>query len=198
MLDEKNKRIINYLQKNGRMSLNEIGKKQGMSHTSIQKRLNKMRLENLIDISANINLNNLDYSFAVIVAEIEGHENLSKILEKYKNCPRIVYLSTMMGGHNLIAIIASEDGSSLNQIINVCSFRNDPSVRRSEVYICDSPIIPKFFNFPILTDVISDSSPCGLKCNECQKFIEDKCVGCPASKHYKFTFIKKKKRKKKA
>ncbi|MHA1299924.1 MAG: Lrp/AsnC family transcriptional regulator [Candidatus Helarchaeota archaeon] len=196
MLDEKNRNIIYELQKDGRKSLNEIGKKQGMSHTSIQKRLNKMKSEKLVNISAVINLNNLDYTFAVIVAEIEGHKNLTEIVEKYKNCPRIIYLSTMMGGHNIIAIFACEDPSSLNQIINVCSFRTEKSVRRSEVFICDSPVIPEYFNFPILVDNKQEAAPCGMICNNCQKFAEDKCIGCPASKYYKFKFVKKKKKKK--
>ncbi|MFX1450131.1 MAG: Lrp/AsnC family transcriptional regulator [Promethearchaeota archaeon] len=190
MLDEKNKKLIYFLQEDGRKSLNEIGKRQGMSHTSIQKRLNKLKSENLVNISAVLNLSNLGYTFAIIIAEIEGHENLTNIMERFKSCPRILFLSPMMGGHNIIAIMACEDPSSLNQILNVCSFRNDPAVRRSEVYLCDNPILPEFFNFPICLDSEEESSPCGINCKICQKFIDTKCVGCPASKHYKFDFSK--------
>ena len=105
MIDEKNRQIIMELQKDGRKSLNEIGKKQQMSHTSIQKRLSKLKSENIINISAVLNLNRLNYAFAIIIAEIEGHDNLTKIIEKYKRCPRMLFLSTMMGGHNIITII---------------------------------------------------------------------------------------------
>ncbi len=196
MIDNKNKKIIQLLQQNGRKSLNEIGKKQEMSHTSIQKRLNKLKMEKLVKISASLNLSKLNYSFAVIVAEIEGNRNLMEIIEKHKNCPRLVFLSTMMGGHNIIAIMACEDTSSMNQIINVCSFRNHASVRRSEVYICDSPILPEFFNLPIFLENDHEITPCGINCKECQKFIEEKCVGCPSSKHYRYEFSKKKAKKK--
>lgn len=192
MLDKKNMQIIHFLQENGRKSLNAIGKTQDMSHTSIQKRLTKLKMKNLIKISASLNLNNLGFTFATIIAEIEGHKNLMEIIEKHKNCPRIVFLSTMMGGYNIIAIMACEDPSSLNQIINVCSFRNHSAVRRSEVYICDSPFLPEFFNFPIILENDKDTAACGMNCINCQKFVEKKCVGCPSSKHYVFNFSKKK------
>ena len=196
MIDDKNKKIIHLLQENGRKSLNEIGKSQDMSHTSIQKRLAKLKLDNIVRISAILNLNTLSFSFAVIIAEIEGHKNLTEIIEKHKNCPRLVFLSTMMGGHNIIAVMACEDLSSMNQIINVCSFRNHPAVRRSEVYMCDSPILPEYYNFPIFLESDDEIAPCGMNCMQCQKFVTDKCVGCPASKHYKFEFYKKKLNKK--
>lgn len=195
MLDEKNKKIIKFLQEDGRTSLNAIGKRQNLSHTSIQKRLNKLISSNLVKISAVLNLNELEFSFAVIVAEIEGHENLKNIIETFKNCPRIIFLSPMMGGHNLIAIMACEDASSMNQIINVCSFRNHPAVRRSEVYICDSPILPQFFNLPIIMENNKEISQCGINCIECEKFKNEKCVGCPGTIHYKFEFPKSKAKK---
>ncbi len=195
MLDNKNKKIINFLQENGRKSLNEIGKQQNLSHTSIQKRLNKLISSNLVKISAVLNLNELEFSFAVIIAEIEGHDNLTKIIDTFKNCPRILFLSPMMGGHNLISIMACEDASSMNQIINVCSFRNHPAVRRSEVYICDSPIIPQFFNYPIIIEHKEKQSPCGITCLECEKFQNAKCVGCPGTIHYKFNQNKGKSKK---
>ena len=66
MIDKKDTAIIHSLQDDGRKSLSAIGKQLNLSHTGVQKRLHNLKQEGLIDISANINLNKLRFTFLML------------------------------------------------------------------------------------------------------------------------------------
>jgi len=54
-MDDIDKNLISILQKNGRTSLSDIGKKLGMSHVAVSKRLDKLVGANLVQITAGVN-----------------------------------------------------------------------------------------------------------------------------------------------
>jgi Lrp/AsnC family transcriptional regulator for asnA, asnC and gidA len=59
-IDKIDKILISELQKDGRTSLTDIGKKTGISHVAIRKRLAKLRNKGLLNISACLNPQTLD------------------------------------------------------------------------------------------------------------------------------------------
>ena len=68
--------------------------------------------------------------------------------------------------------------------INVCSMRNEPGLRRSEVFIIDLPLKPEFVPLKIPMKGTVEQSPCGGNCAECERHQENICIGCPGTKWY--------------
>ena len=93
LIDETDRKIISILQENGRVSLTAIGKKLGLSHVSIKKRIEKL-CDNLVKVTAGLNTENLGFRIAIVNVEVEGHERLLKLIEKFSNCPRMVFMTT--------------------------------------------------------------------------------------------------------
>ncbi|MHA1652064.1 MAG: AsnC family transcriptional regulator [Candidatus Helarchaeota archaeon] len=184
-LDTKNKKLISLLQENGRNSLTDLGRHLKLSHVSVQKRLKKLIENKQIHISANLNSSKLELCYAIILVEVDSYKQLKKLMEKFSNCPRLVFFGTMTGAYNVISIVAAENQEVLQSVINVCSMRNEPGLRRSDVFIIDIPLRPEFIPFKIPMKGDLEHSHCGMDCHDCERYIHDKCKGCPGSKWYK-------------
>ena len=202
MVDEIDLKIISDLQNDGRKSLtaigNEIIKKKrnfdgkeeeqhGISHVSVKKRLNKLVDNQFIKVTADLNAEKFNFQLALITAEVESHEVSQNIIRKFSNCPRVIFLSTLGGGsYNIACMIACEDRETLNSVLAVCSLRNHEGIRRSEVSICDTPIVPKFIPTKIFNQGCNlDNNHREIDCSLCDKYNNGKCIGCPASEFYR-------------
>jgi len=184
LIDETDRKIISILQENGRVSLTAIGKKLGLSHVSIKKRIEKL-CDNLVKVTAGLNTENLGFRIAIVNVEVEGHERLLKLIEKFSNCPRMVFMTTTTGEYNLMTIMVAEDANTLNSIVEFCSARTQRDIRRSEVIIGEAPIIPKYLQIKISPKRDLEDAPCGVNCGKCMRYKEGKCLACPATRYYR-------------
>jgi len=182
-LDDMDKVLIAELQKDGRTPLSQIGRKMGLSHVAVRKRLEKLRGEGLVKVSADLNVEALDAKIAVILVEVENSGRLKELTELFKDCPRTLFLSGLTAS-NLLTIIAGENMSTLESVIGVCSLRVQKGIRRSEVHIGSLPIYPRFLPIQITPRKKSEVAPCRMRCNECKSFKSKQCLGCPATKFY--------------
>jgi len=184
LIDETDKRLISLLQENGRASLIDIGKKLGLSHVSVRKRLKRL-CSDLIKVAAGVNVERLGFRIAIVNAEVEGYKRLSELLEKFSECPRIFFMTTTTGAYNLMTMMVAEDADTLNAIIEVCSVRAQKGIRRSEVTIGEAPIVPKHLPIKIIAEKTLEDAPCGINCGECVRYKQERCLGCPATKYYR-------------
>jgi len=112
-LDDVDKQIISILRKNGRRSYKKIGDDIGYSLMGTKRRFLKLVDEEIIKVTANVNINKLGYKLALTLLEVENQTQLNKILEKFKKCPRAVMVFTMLAGYNLAVITVAEDQKTL-------------------------------------------------------------------------------------
>ena len=61
-LDRVDWKIIAELQKDGRVSLVELGRRVGLKHPSVRARLARLTSSNVIKVQANLNLRKLGYN----------------------------------------------------------------------------------------------------------------------------------------
>jgi DNA-binding Lrp family transcriptional regulator len=183
-MDKVDKKIISILQEDGRASLSSIGKKLGMSHVAIKKRLENLH-EKLIKVSAGLNAEYLGFRVAIVNAEVETPERLRQLVDRFSKCPRIVFLTTTTGVYNLMSIMMAEDADTLNAIVEVCSARAQKGIRRSEATIGEAPAIPKYLPIKIVATKGDEDAPCGINCGKCLRYQEKKCLGCPATIYYR-------------
>jgi len=183
-MDEIDKKIISFLQEDGRTSLSEIGQKLGLSHVSVRKRLKNL-CESLVKVSAGLNAEQLGPHVAIVNAEVETPKRLRELVNMFTKCPRIVFLTTTTGAYNVMTIMVAENADTLNAILEVCSIRAQKGIRRSEATIGEAPIIPKYLPIKIVPNKEMEIAPCGINCGKCLRYKNQKCLGCPATKYYR-------------
>jgi len=188
-LDDIDRKIISQLQLDGRTTLKELGKIVGYTSMGVKKRLKKLLEQDIIRVSASINIEPLKLYAAIVLLEMESAEAMQKLLERFKNCPRVVHIFTALGGYNLIALVVADDQDTLESIsMEKCSLRSSEGIRRSEFYpignIHYSPFLPIREH---LAHKEKTPTPCNVDCRPCSRYEAEKCVGCPAMSYYKGT-----------
>jgi DNA-binding Lrp family transcriptional regulator len=188
-MDEVDRKIVTQLQADGRTSLEELSKITGYTSMGTKKRLQKMLNQGTIKISASLNPNQLKLLPAVVMLEMESAQAMQNLIDRFENCPRVINIFKTMGGYNLIALVVAENQDTLECIsVEKCSLRSSPGIRRSEFYpisdTCYSPFLQIRQNLAHKEKTVAS---CNVDCNSCGRYETLKCVGCPATCHYKGT-----------
>ncbi len=183
-MDRKDIVIIREIANNGRIPLERIGEKMGISRVAVTKRLRKLTKSGLLKVGAMLNLNMLDFSVVFISIEVANYEDLQKLVEIYRNCPRIISLIHAAGGYNLLAVMYAEDQRTLMSILGGCSIRTRKEVRRSEVSV-GRLVHPTHLPITLSFGEENEITPCGLSCGKCERYMSEQCLGCPSTKFYK-------------
>jgi len=186
-LDEIDKKIVAQLQADGRTTLNDLSKNIGFTSMGTKKRLEKLLHKGIIKVSALINPAALGLHPAIVMLEMDSAEAMQNLLERFKDCPRVIQIFKTLGGYNLIALVVAETQETLESIsMEKCSLRCSKGIRRSEFY----PISDVFFSpFLQIRENLAHQeragTPCKVECDPCKRYETQKCVGCPTTNHYK-------------
>jgi DNA-binding Lrp family transcriptional regulator len=188
-MDETDRRIISQLQHDGRTTLQDLAKTVGFTSMGTKKRLDKLEKKGIIKISALINPSALKLHPAIVMLEMESAEAMQELLDRFKECPRVVQIFKTVGGYNLIALVVAETRETLESIsMEKCSLRCSRGIRRSEFY----PVSDTYFSpfMQIRENLVRKErklAPCNVQCEPCSRFEKQKCVGCPTTSNYKGT-----------
>lgn len=185
-LDDVDWKIIHMLQQNARTTYRELGNAIGYSGLGAKKRVNRLVNHNLILPSTLINVEQLEIRLALIMLEVETSEAMQKILNRYRECPRVLNFFTSLGGYNLIALVMAEDQGTLeSESMEECALRSGEGIRRSEFYPIRSIPYSPFLHLKQYTHSHKDQAPCNANCRECPSFKNEYCIGCPTVSYYK-------------
>ena len=188
-LDEVDRKIVSKLQLDGRTTLQELAKNIGFTSMGIKKRLQKLKDQNCIQVSTLLNSFSFKLSPAIVMLEMENAEAMQNLLDRFRDCPRVINIFKTMGGYNLIALVIAEDKDTLESIsVEKCSLRSSEGIRRSEFYpISDIYFSPFLQVREHLTHKDKGVTPCNVDCRPCSRYQNNKCVGCPSTHYYKGT-----------
>jgi len=185
-MDEKDRKIISILQKNGKATLAEMAEEVGLSAMGVKKRLDKLEKGGEIKLTALLNVEKLKIITAIIAIEIESADALEKLLKRFENCPRIIKFFITTGSYNLFALIFTEDYHTLESIsLEKCSLRSQPGIRRFEIYPIQEIYYDSYLDIKVVPDKSREIAPCGVFCGDCKRYETNKCLGCPATKFYR-------------
>jgi DNA-binding Lrp family transcriptional regulator len=188
-VDEVDGKIISQLQLDGRTTFGKLAQSIGFSTMGAKKRVDKLCKKGIIDISALVNTEKTGLHAAIVLIEIEGAEAMQRLLERFRECPRVVHIFTTLGGYNVVALVVAENQDTLASIsVEKCSLRSGEGIRRSEFCpigkIHYRPFLPvrKY-----LARQGKEITPCQVDCRPCERYNTEKCVGCPATAYYRGT-----------
>lgn len=184
-MDQRDRRLISYLQKDGRASLAEISNELSVSSMAVKKRLEKLQ-QNDVKVGAQVNTESLNVILAILVMEMESYDAIKKMLNTFKSCPRIIKFFVTTGSYNLFALIFTEDYHSLESVsLERCSLRNQEGVKRFEIYPIQETAYDPFIEIKIDPDKDLEYAPCGVYCGDCSRYEAERCLGCPSTKFYR-------------
>jgi Lrp/AsnC family leucine-responsive transcriptional regulator len=188
-LDEVDRKIISQLQQDGRTTLQELAEITGFTSMGIKKRMQKLLDQDSIKVSALLNPVSFKLFPAIVLLEMESADATQNLLDRFKNCPRVVHIFKTIGGYNLIGLVVAEDKDTLESIsTEKCSLRSGAGIRRSEFFpIGDIYFSPFLQVREHLTHKEESAAPCSVDCLPCTRYKMKKCVGCPTTSHYRGT-----------
>jgi len=186
-MDDIDRKIISQLQVDGRTTFETLGKITGYTSMGAKKRLGKLLESEAIKVSAQLNLKHFNLCSAIVLIETDGPETTHRLLERFEDCPRVVYMFTTIGGYNVIALVVAENQETLESIsMEKCSLRSEKGIRRSEFYpirdVGYSPFMPIRRH---LAHKDLPAPPCNVDCKPCGRYKSEQCVGCPATEYYR-------------
>jgi DNA-binding Lrp family transcriptional regulator len=186
-LDNVDRKIISQLQQNGRTTLQDLAKIIGYTSMGTKKRLEKLLKSDTIKVSALINPDALGLHPAIVMLEMESAEAMQDLIDRFEDCPRVIHMFKTIGGYNLIALVVAETQDTLESIsTEKCSLRCSKGIRRSEFYpISDTYFSPFLQIREKLAHREKSVTPCRVDCVPCNRYENQKCVGCPTTSHYK-------------
>ena len=186
-MDDIDRKIMSQLHLNGRTTYQKLAKIIDFSNMGAKKRVDKLLEEGIVSISASTNTAKLGLHAALVLIEIEGAEAMQRLLDRFRECPRVVNIFTTLGGYNIIALVVAETRETLDSIsVEKCSLRSGGGIRRSEFFpIGDVHYSPFLSVRKHLAHKEKSLTPCGVDCRPCNRYKVQKCVGCPATVYYR-------------
>ncbi|RLI11288.1 hypothetical protein DRO33_04295 [Candidatus Bathyarchaeota archaeon] len=185
LLAGKRKALVALLQRDGRMSLTALGRALGISHVGVKRHQKKRFSSGLLSVRACLNPKALGAKLLVLVCEVE-HDKLLSLVRVFSECPRVVFLSTLIGPYNLMAMMVAEAPGLVEiMAIGACCLRRMEGIRRSELYVMGELLYPDALPIKVSVEKEAEETPCGLVCGSCDFYASGKCPACPATKWYK-------------
>lgn len=119
MMDNIDKKILNILQDNDKISYHKIAKKLNMAASTVHSRVGKMKRNGIIKcFSAIIEPEKVGYNTLAIIGLTVDAGKMSKVAQKVSSYKEVQILSTTTGDHDLIALIIAKDEKSLWRFLN--------------------------------------------------------------------------------
>ncbi|MFX1465529.1 MAG: Lrp/AsnC ligand binding domain-containing protein [Promethearchaeota archaeon] len=118
-----------------------------------------------------------------LIGVVVNIDDINKIINDYKNCPRVVEIYRLSGKFNLLFKGIFEDPMIFSSFID--ELRSDSRIKSVELCVNCQQVVPEPIAIKELFDDNSNAvvAPCGRKCDECTDY-KDACPGCPATKWY--------------
>lgn len=149
-LDEYDKKILNQLQKNNRITAEELGHIINLSTSAVQRRLKKLRDEKVIEADISIiSPHAIGVSITCIV-DVTLHVGSSKVVDTFKSliteCLEVTQCYYVTGAYDFVIIVNTKDMRHYEDF--------------SKKYLMDNPDVKQFY-----THVVMDKVKVGLGVN---------------------------------
>jgi Lrp/AsnC family transcriptional regulator for asnA, asnC and gidA len=133
VLDEANKRIIELLQRDGRMSYTSIAKSVGLSEAAVRQRVQRMLDQGVMQIVAVTDPLTLGFARQVMVGvKVEG--DTRPVAKALSEIPAVDYVVLCAGRYDILAELVCTDDDHLLALLNE-QIRSIPGVTGTETFL---------------------------------------------------------------
>ena len=178
MLDERDKKIIEYFQKHPRNSFNQAAKDLGLAKGTVKTRFDNLVEDQLISPGVGLNISKLKFSHALSFIEITDPETEKAILMHFADCPLVTAMFSLSGyEYNLVICLVSDERQKISRFIDNFPLSHLPGVKRRNSFFVketegfsDKPFW--FFFPPSSYKNLFDQQDCQKQCGACQVISE--------------------------
>ena len=133
LFDDVNKRIIELLQRDGRMSYAAMAKVVGLSEAAVRQRVQRLLDSGVMQIVAVTDPMTLGFARQVMVGlKVEG--DMRSVAEKLAEIPEVDYVVICAGAYDLLAELVCTDDDHLLELLND-KIRAIPGVTGTETFV---------------------------------------------------------------
>lgn len=182
-LDDRDRKIIGLFERDPEISQADVAAQVGLSQPAIGARIGKLRQSGALSSTIGVDLRKAGLSLAKV--DLTARDS-NVIIDRFRQCPYFVNAMIVSGRENLSMYFAAEDISTLEALVDR-HLRSNPDVSNVDfglvVSQVQNPATPVKIGFEK-----GEASPCGFDCPTCQYYLNNRCLGCPMTKHYKGSF----------
>jgi len=119
MIDHKDRRIIEILQRNARTPNTKIAKMLGISESTVRKRINDLESKGVIKkYTAVVDPSKIGYNTVTILGVDVDPTKFLDVARELAKLPETKYVATSTGDHMIMAEIWTKDGQALAELIS--------------------------------------------------------------------------------
>ncbi len=182
-LDDKDRMIIAIFERDPGIAQAEIAHQVGLSQPTVGARILKLRQSGVITSTVGMDLKRIGLNRAKVDMTTQDSND---IINHFLKCPYFMNGRIVSGQKNLTLLFAAEDIGTIEAVVDK-HLRSNPAVTNVDMGIIVSSV--KDVIKPVKMGFEKqDISPCGSNCLECQYYQTERCIGCPATTHYKGNF----------
>jgi Lrp/AsnC family leucine-responsive transcriptional regulator len=183
-IDDVDKRILHLLSENPEISQIDIAKRLRISQPAVSARIKNLREKGVMEHLIGIDVKKAQLFLAKIDVVTA---NTEQVLDSLSKCP--LYLNGFLtsGKYNLTILLIGENMRSIVSCVD-SHLRPDPIIKEMEFNLVVTPVR----EFVVPVKPILDKkriTPCGKDCGSCKFYVNNRCLGCAASIHYRGTVL---------
>jgi Lrp/AsnC family transcriptional regulator for asnA, asnC and gidA len=145
-----NWKIISLLQEDGRMPFSTIAEKVGVSEGTVRNRVNQLREQNVMQITAQVLPQAFDYTWnSVVFLRINSGANIEAVARRLADIPEVYYVVHRTGEHDLAVTSFHRDRDHFREFLSR-HFYGQP-----EILSVDANVNLKVYKMKLKWQVIS-------------------------------------------
>ena len=147
-LDEFDRKILNQLQRNNRVTAEELGNMVNLSTSAVQRRLKRLRQDKIIEADISI-ISPAAVGFGITcLVDVTLHLGNSETINGYKElmsaCPEVMQCYYVTGTYDFVVIVNTKDMKHYEEF--------------SKKYFMDNPRVKQFYTHVVMDKVKSGFS----------------------------------------
>jgi len=183
-IDDVDRKLLKLLSQDPEIPQIDLAKRLGISQPAVSSRIYKLKKTGTLTHFIGMDVKKAQLFLAKIDIVTSDVEHLLGSLDE---CP--FYLNSFLtsGRYNLTVLLI---GENIRSIISCADshIRSNPLVKDMEFNVILTPI--RNFVVPInFHPEKKKITPCEKNCGNCNLYLDNRCLGCPASVHYKGTLL---------
>ncbi|MFX1249771.1 MAG: Lrp/AsnC family transcriptional regulator [Promethearchaeota archaeon] len=178
MIDEVDKKLIEYFQANPRKSYTKAAEDLGVAKGTVKRRYDRLVRDNLISPGIGLNISQLKFCHALSFLEITDPHTEQAILDYFYDCPLVTAIFSVSGfEYNLVICLVADAREKINKFVDTFPLSHLPGVkRRNSFFVKESE---GFSDKPFWVFFPQDSNKQIFNQHECQH----KCGACGVIEH---------------
>ena len=179
-IDDTDRKMLYLLSEQPGVSQAELSERLKISQPAVSLRMRKLEERGILARLIGTDIKKAQ----LFLGKVDLTTNdVPKVLEVLEKCPLFLNCFLTSGRHNMTCLLVGENIRSIMSCVDSRLRKNLP-VENLEFDLIVTPTRP--FVVPAKPRMEKqETTPCGADCSACDFYTSERCLGCPASVHYK-------------